>query len=90
MKLNLEIITLANFVYNPQQNGCVERLNGTLINATKVLLNDAKLNHHFWEDAINNANFIHNLLPHKGTNNKIPIYFILFASTIWMTILAHL
>jgi len=47
MKLNLEIITLANFVYNPQQNGCVERLNGTLINATKILLNDAKLNHHF-------------------------------------------
>ena len=58
--------------YNPQQNGRVERLNGTLINATKALLNDAKLSHHFWEDAINTANFIHNLLPHKGINNKIP------------------
>jgi len=50
----------------------VECLNGTLFNATKALLNDAKLSHHFWEDAINTANFIHNLLPHKGINNKIP------------------
>jgi len=49
----------------------VERINGTLINATKPLLNDAKLNHHFWEDAINTANFSHNLLLHKGINNKI-------------------
>ena len=50
----------------------MERLNVTLINATKALLNDVKLSHYFWEDAINTANFIHNLLPHKEINNKIP------------------
>ena len=49
----------------------MERLNVTLINATKALLNDVKLSHYFWEDAINTANFSHNLLLHKGINNKI-------------------
>ena len=36
------------------------------------MLNDAKLNHKFWEDAVATANYIHNRLPHKGNNNKIP------------------
>eukprot|EP00833_Pecoramyces_ruminatium_P002325 jgi/Orpsp1_1/1176357/evm.model.c7180000057302.2 len=36
------------------------------------MLADAKLNHKFWQDAIAAANYIHNRLPHKGINNKIP------------------
>jgi len=58
--------------YNPQQNGKVERFNGTLINAAKVLLHDAMLSHQFWEDAIDTSNYIRNRLPHKGIHNKIP------------------
>ena len=58
--------------YNPQQNGKAERFNGTLINAAKTLLNDAKLSHQFWEDAIDTANYVRNRLPHKGNSNKIP------------------
>jgi len=67
--------------YNPQQYGRAERFNGTLINSTKALLNDAKLSHHFWEYAVETANYIHNRIPHSGIQNKIP-YEILFKSKI--------
>ena len=50
----------------------MERLHGTLISNGDAMLNDAKLNHKFWEDAVATANYIHNRLPHKGNNNKIP------------------
>jgi len=42
----------------------VERLHGTLISNGDAMLNDAKLNHKFWEDAVSTANYIHNRLPH--------------------------
>ena len=58
--------------HNPQQNGRVERLNGTLVSLGNALLADAKLNHKFWEDAVATANYIHNRVPHKGINNKVP------------------
>jgi len=58
--------------YNPQQNGRAERLNSTLINTAKTMLNDAKLSYQFWEDSVATANYIHNRLPHKGINNRIP------------------
>jgi len=51
--------------YNPQQNGKAERFNGTLINAAKTLLNDAKLSHQFWEDAIDTANYVRTVFPTK-------------------------
>ena len=50
----------------------MERFNGTLINSAKAMLNDSKLSHQFWEDAISTANYIHNRIPHKGINMKIP------------------
>ena len=58
--------------HNPQQNRRVERLNGTLVSLGNALLADAKLNHKFWEDAVATANYIHNRVPHKGINNKVP------------------
>ena len=57
--------------YNPQQNGRAERFNGTLISSAKTMLNDAKLSRHFWEDAINTSNYIHNRISHRGINNII-------------------
>ena len=57
---------------NPQQNGRVERLHGTLLPSARAMLEDAHLNHVFWEDAITTANYIHNRIPHKGNNNNIP------------------
>jgi len=44
-------------------------------------MNDAKLSHQFWEDAVNTANHIHNIIPHKGINQKIP-HELLFKSKI--------
>jgi len=36
------------------------------------MLEDAKLSRRFWEDAVSTANYIHNNIPHKGNNNKVP------------------
>ena len=36
------------------------------------MLNDTKLSLQFWEDAVSTSNYIHNRIPHKGINNKIP------------------
>ncbi len=66
------IVHLHTVPHNPSQNGRVERLHGTLILNASAMLADAKLNHKFWQDAIAAANYIHNRLPHKGNNNKIP------------------
>ena len=35
-------------------------------------MNDAKLSHQFWQDAVSSSNYIYNRIPHKGINNKIP------------------
>ena len=58
--------------YDPQQNGKIERLHGSLLPNARAMLEDAQLNHVFWEDAINIANYIFNRMPHKGIDNKIP------------------
>jgi len=64
--------------YNPSQNGRSEGFNGILIAFSKSLLNDAKLNHNFWEFAVDTANYIHNRLPHQSIQNKIHLkYFII-------------
>eukprot|EP00833_Pecoramyces_ruminatium_P015872 jgi/Orpsp1_1/1189904/evm.model.d7180000075388.1 len=66
------IIHLYSIPYNPQQNGKAERFQQTLIFSARAMLQDAQLHHKFWEDAIDTANYIHNRLPHKGNNNKVP------------------
>jgi len=71
------IVHLYSIPYNPQQNGKSERFQQTLIHCARALLNDSKLHYSFWEDALSTANYIHNRLPHKGIDNKIP-YEVLF------------
>jgi len=61
-----------SIVYNPQQNGRMERLKGTLIYNAGSMLKGGKLNHKYWENAVRNANYIHNRLPHSDNNNKVP------------------
>jgi len=36
------------------------------------ILEEAKLNHVFWEDVVNTINYIHNRILHSGINNSIP------------------
>jgi len=58
--------------YEPQQNGRIERLHGSLLPNARAMLEDAHLNHVFWEDAIRTANYIHNRMPHRGIDNNVP------------------
>ena len=58
--------------YDPQQNGRIERLHGSLLPNARAMLEDAHLSHVFWEDAISTANYIHNRMPHRGIGNKVP------------------
>ena len=58
--------------YSPQRNERIEQLHESLILNARAMLEEAHLNHVFWEDAIATANYIHNRIPQKGINNKIP------------------
>ena len=56
----------------PQQNGRAERLNQTINNCAKTLLNSAKLPLYFWDSAVQCAAFLYNSNPHSSINFKIP------------------
>ena len=45
----------------PQQNGVVERKNGTLIEAARTMINEAQLPTYFWAEAVNTACFTQNI-----------------------------
>jgi len=82
--LNLGIAPLRNFCnnngivhefsipYSRQQNGRIQRLRNKLFQKALAILEEVKLNHAFWEDAISTINFINNRIPHSGINNSIP------------------
>ncbi len=57
---------------NPQQNGKAERLNQTINNCAKTLLNSVNLPLNFWDSAVICAAKLYNCNPHSGINNKIP------------------
>jgi len=57
---------------NPQQNGKAERLNQTLNNCAKTLINAANLSFKFWDSAIATAAYLYNHCPHSAINFKIP------------------
>jgi len=56
----------------PEQNGRAERLNQTLDNCAKTLLNWAKLPSNFWDMAILCACRLYNYNPHSAINYNIP------------------
>ncbi|GJW43133.1 putative ribonuclease H-like domain-containing protein [Tanacetum coccineum] len=59
----------------PQQNGVAERMNRTLIEATRTMLVDSKLPTTFWAEAVNNACYVLNwvlvIKPHNKTPNEL-------------------
>ncbi|KAJ9507929.1 hypothetical protein QJQ45_021276 [Haematococcus lacustris] len=52
--------------YCPEQNGKAERLNRTIMQATRSMLLSAQLPPGFWVDAALKANYVRNLLPITG------------------------
>nr|GFC10231.1 retrovirus-related Pol polyprotein from transposon TNT 1-94 [Tanacetum cinerariifolium] len=56
----------------PQQNGVAERRNRTLIEAARIMLDDAKLPVTFWAEAVNTACYVQNRVLVNKSQNKTP------------------
>ena len=52
--------------YTPEQNGAAERLNRTLMERVRAMLEDSQLSDQLWAEAIVTANFIRNRSPVTG------------------------
>lgn len=50
----------------PEQNGCAERKNRTLIEMARCMLLEAQYEKKFWGEAVNMANYVQNRLPTRG------------------------
>lgn len=48
--------------YAPQQNGCAERMNRTLVEAVRTMLSDAGLPNCYWAEAVKYACYVNNRL----------------------------
>ena len=57
--------------YTPEQNGKAERLNRTLMERVRAMLQDAKLPNSLWAEAVTTANYIRNRSPVCG-DSKTP------------------
>lgn len=58
--------------YTPEQNGQVERLNGSLLTLVKTMIKDSNLDKSFWSLALAVATFISNRSPHPRIHDKTP------------------
>ncbi|SCV70659.1 BQ2448_3421 [Microbotryum intermedium] len=58
--------------YTPENNGQVERLNGSLMNTVKAMLHDSKLPHSLWLLAMTKATYIHNCTGVTRLGGKTP------------------
>jgi len=52
--------------YSPQQNGAAERLNRTLMERVRAMLEDSQLDSELWAEAVVTANYIRNRSPAAG------------------------
>ena len=53
---------------NPEQNGVAERLNRTLVESVRAMLNNAQLPHKFWAEALSTAVYLRN----HGYTSTVP------------------
>lgn len=58
--------------YTPQSNGMVERMNRTMMERVRTLLQTAKLEQKFWGEAVHQAIFLINRTPRKQLDYKTP------------------
>jgi transposase InsO family protein len=64
----------------PQQNGVVERKNHTLVEMTRMMLDEHRTPMHFWTDAISTACYISNRIFLRSILHLTPLSFSLVAS----------
>ncbi|SCV69638.1 BQ2448_2661 [Microbotryum intermedium] len=72
------IIVEITALYTPEQNGQVERLNGSLMGLVRAMLFDSGLPSSFWSDALSVATFVLNRRPHPRIPNKTAFELIAF------------
>ena len=62
--------------YTPEQNGKAERLNRTLMERVRAMLQDTKLPNSLWAEAVTTANYIRNRSPVNGaTKTPLELFF---------------
>lgn len=59
--------------YCPQQNGVAERLNRTIVEKARAMMQDASLPKQFWAEAANTACYLRNRSPTSSLEGRIPI-----------------
>lgn len=60
------IIHQTSTPYSPQQNGLAERMNRTLLERARCMLLNAKLQKHYWAEAVSTAAYITNRCPTRA------------------------
>jgi len=58
--------------YNPHQNGIAERMNRTLVEMARTMLQNSNLGKRYWGEAISTACYIRNRCPTKAIRNQTP------------------
>lgn len=67
---------------SPQMNGKSERMNRTIYNTARTILDESKLPRHLWGEAVLTATFLINRCPSKSINNQVPAK--IFGRDSWM------
>jgi transposase InsO family protein len=62
-----------SMVESPQQNGVAERMNRTLWEKVRCMLQSARMKPQWWAEAMHTATYLHNLLIHTSTSGKTPV-----------------
>lgn len=60
------IVHQTSNVFTPQQNGLAERMNRTLLERARCMLLNAKLQKHYWAEAVSTAAYITNRCPTRA------------------------
>ena len=58
---------------SPEQNGVAERMNRSLVEAVRTMLEDAHLSREFWAEALSTAVYLRNRCPTSALTGKTPL-----------------
>lgn len=75
------IVHQTTIPYTPQQNGVAERMNRTLLNHARAMLQSKNLNKSFWAEALQTSVYIRNRIPCSALPNNITPHHLWHKST---------